>query len=127
MTLPEPVLAPVELLGALAVPAMLLAFGISLHGASRPGRDRESRLPLVAIVTVKTVVHPLMALGLGLVLGLEGVELLAVVVCAALPAAQNVFGYAVRFGHGVTLARDAVLVTTLLSLPVIFAAVALLL
>ncbi|EHY87899.1 AEC family transporter [Saccharomonospora azurea] len=127
VTLPEPVLAPVELLGALAVPAMLLAFGISLHGASRPGRDRESRLPLVAIVTVKTVVHPLMALGLGLVLGLEGVELLAVVVCAALPAAQNVFGYAVRFGHGVTLARDAVLVTTLLSLPVIFAAVALLL
>ncbi|EHR61885.1 AEC family transporter [Saccharomonospora cyanea] len=127
LTLPQSVLAPVELLADLAVPAMLLAFGISLHGSSRPGREREVRLPLVVIVSLKNVVHPLLALGLGLLLGLDGTELLAVVVCAALPAAQNVFGYAVRFGHGVTLARDAVLVSTLLSLPVIFTAVALLL
>jgi malonate transporter len=127
VSLPTPVLAPVELLGDLAVPAMLLAFGISLHGASRPGRDPDSRMPLAVVVTLKTVVHPLLALGFGLLLGLREVDLLAVVVCAALPAAQNVFGYAVRFGHGVTLARDAVLVTTLLSLPAILTSVAFLL
>ncbi|EIE99463.1 AEC family transporter [Saccharomonospora glauca] len=126
LTVPEVVLAPVELLADLAVPAMLLAFGISLSGASRPGRDPDVRVPLVVIVLLKNVIHPLLGLGFGLLLGLSGTELMAVVVCAALPAAQNVFGYAVRFGHGVTLARDAVAVSTLLSLPVIFMAVALL-
>lgn len=125
--LPDAVLNPIELLGDLAVPAMLLAFGISLHGSTRPGRDQTLRIPLLAIVLLKNIGHPLLALAFGLVLGLTGTQLLAVVVCAALPAAQNVFGYAVRFGHGVTLARDAVLLTTLGSLPVIFTAVALLL
>ena len=48
-----------------------------------------------------------LAVTLGLLLGLSGHALLAVVVCAALPTAQNVFGYAVRFGQGVTLGRDA--------------------
>ena len=48
-----------------------------------------------------------------MLLGLEGHALLAVVVCAALPTAQNVFGYAVRFGQGITLGRDAGLATTL--------------
>jgi malonate transporter len=40
--------------------------------------------------------------------------------------AQNVFGYAVRFDQGVPLARDAALVTTLVSVPVLFITVALL-
>ncbi len=125
VTVPELIMAPVGLLADLAVPAMLLAFGISLHGSTMPGRDPESRGPLVVAVVLKNVIHPLLALGLGSLLGLSGTALLAVVVCAALPAAQNVFGYAVRFGQGVTFARDAVLVSTVTSLPVIFAAVAL--
>jgi predicted permease len=41
------------------------------------------------------------------------------VVLAALPTAQNVFNYADRYGTDVVLARDAVLVTTLASLPVL--------
>ena len=59
-------------------------------------------------------------------LGLSGHTLLAVVVCAALPTAQNVFGYAVRFGQGVTLGRDAGLATTLASVPVLVTVVTLL-
>jgi malonate transporter and related proteins len=55
-----------------------------------------------------------------------GAALLTVVVCAALPTGQNVFGYAVRFDQGVALARDAALVTTLVSVPVLFITVALL-
>jgi malonate transporter len=67
-----------------------------------------------------------LALLLGMALGLSGHALLAVVVCAALPTAQNVFTYAVRFEKGVNLARDAALITTIVSVPVLFAAVALL-
>jgi len=122
---PAALLAPVELVGNLAVPAMLLAFGLSLRGAARPGSG-DNGPSLVAVLLLKNLVQPVLALTLGLALGLSGHPLLAVVVCAALPTAQNVFGYAVRFGQGVVLGRDAGLATTLVSAPVLFAVVALL-
>jgi malonate transporter and related proteins len=125
LQLPGAVLAPVELIGDLAVPAMLLAFGLSLRGAARPGAG-DGGPSLAAVLVLKNLVQPALALALGVLLGLEGHALLAVVVCAALPTAQNVFGYAVRFGQGVTLGRDAGLSTTLISVPVLVTVVALL-
>jgi malonate transporter and related proteins len=122
---PDALLAPIELVADLAVPGMLLAFGISLCGAARPGTGAHGPL-LATVLLLKNVVHPVLALLLGLLLGLSGHQLLAVVVCAALPTAQNVFGYAVRFEQGVTLGRDAALSTTILSVPVLFTVVALL-
>ncbi|MBW0106428.1 AEC family transporter, partial [Pseudonocardia sp. KRD291] len=107
IVLPEPVAAPIGLIADMAVPAMLLAFGISLNGAARPGTG-ETAVSLWSAVALKNVVHPLLAWVMGgPVLGLTGPALLAVVVCAALPTAQNVFGYAVRYDRGVVLARDA--------------------
>ena len=53
------------------------------------------------------------------VLGLQSVELLAVTVVAALPTAQNVFTFAVRYGQAEVLARDAIFVSTLGSVPVL--------
>ncbi|MBA2551561.1 MAG: AEC family transporter [Nocardioidaceae bacterium] len=111
--------APVELIGALAIPAILLSFGISLHGFQRPGQGGIGA-SLWTIVALKSVVHPVLAYLVGvLLLDLDGVSLLAVVVTAGLPTAQNVFGYAVRYDQGVLLARDATLVTTILSVPVL--------
>ena len=78
------------------------------------------------MLLLKNLVQPALAMAFGLLLGLSGHALLAVVVCAALPTAQNVFGYAVRFGQGVVLSRDAGLATTLFSAPVLFAVVAVL-
>ena len=50
---------------------------------------------------------------------LDGVDLLAVTVIAALPTAQNVFNHAVRYDRGVLLARDTIFVSTLSSVPVL--------
>lgn len=122
---PEPLMAPVTLIADLAVPAMLLAFGMSLRGAPRPGAGESAPL-LTAVLLLKNVVHPGSALLFGTLLHLDPHELLVVVVCAALPTAQNVFGYAVRFDQGVVLGRDAALTTTVLSAPVLFASVLLL-
>lgn len=122
---PEAVMDPIDLLGDLAVPAMLLAFGISLHASTLPGRDRDLRPSLVTVVALKNLVHPLLAWGLATAVGADEHALLAAVVCAALPTAQNVFGYAVRFDQGVQLARDAALMTTIVSLPMLFGVVAL--
>lgn len=124
--LPEPVAAPITLLADLAVPAMLLAFGISLHGARRPGMGETAGSVWTAVV-IKNVVHPLLAWVFAAgVLGLTGPALLAAVVLAALPTAQNVFGYAVRYERGVTVARDAALATTVAAVPVLLMVAALL-
>ncbi len=50
-------------------------------------------------------------------LGLQCGELLAVTVVAALPTAQNVFTFAIRYHQAEVLARDAIFVTTLGSVP----------
>ncbi|MDD7964961.1 AEC family transporter [Actinomycetospora lemnae] len=118
VAVPEGLLEPVELLADLAVPAMLLAFGLSLAHAQRPGRD-DDPVCLGAVIVLKNLVHPFLAWAIGSAFGLTGPALLAVVVSAALPTAQNVFGYAVRFATGVPLARDAALLTTLVSVPVL--------
>ncbi len=53
-------------------------------------------------------------------------ELVAVVVCAGLPTAQNTFVYAQRYQVGQALATRSVLVTTTLSLGTVLATAALL-
>ncbi|MFI5075292.1 MAG: AEC family transporter, partial [Actinomycetales bacterium] len=50
---------------------------------------------------------------------LRGTALFAAAVTAALPTAQNVFTYANTYRRATVLARDAVFVSTFLSVPVI--------
>ncbi len=116
--LPEPVMAPFELVGAAAVPVMLLAFGLSLHG-QRPFAPGSGRRDILLASALKLTVMPLLALLAGFALGLRGHDLYAVTVLGALPSAQNVFNYAQRYERGLILARDTVLVTTVGSLPVL--------
>lgn len=117
--LPSLVREPIELTAALAVPSALLAYGMSLHGAPRPASgDGAPRVWLA--VALKTLAQPALAYVLGRwVAGLSGVALLAVTVTSALPTAQNVFVYASTYDRGTLLARDVVLLTTVLSAPVL--------
>jgi predicted permease len=119
--LPRLVLEPIELTAALAIPAALLAYGISLHGAPRPASGEEAGQVWLA-VALKTLAQPALAYALGRwAAGLDGVALLAVTVTSALPTAQNVFVYASSYDRATLLARDVVLLTTVLSVPVLMA------
>ncbi|GAA2550679.1 MULTISPECIES: AEC family transporter [Streptomyces] len=123
---PGPVMDPVTLIGNMAVPAVLLAFGISLRGSTLPLRGGERGAVLLA-VALKSFVQPAVAWALAAgVFGLRGAQLLDVVVTSALPAAQNLFTYASRYRVGETLAREAILVSTVLSVPVLVVVAALL-
>ncbi|WP_049571161.1 AEC family transporter [Nocardiopsis sp. SBT366] len=119
---PAPLMEPFELIGGMAVPAMLLAFGISLHGSSLPGRAGPDQVPVLLAVALKSIGLPLTAWALGsLAFGLEGAALFSVVVLAALPTAQNVYNYATLYRTGETLTREVILLTTFLTVPVLFA------
>ena len=117
--LPTIIADPVELIGAMAVPGMLLAYGIALRlGPGFGGGVPPGELALTS--TLKLAVQPLVAYAVAHhVLGLTGQALLAVVVCSSLPTAQNIFVHATRYDRATTLARDTILVTTVGAVPVI--------
>ena len=97
------------------------------HGArSTSQRGAGRRRDLWLAVGWKLAVMPGLAVVVGLAAGLSGGQLLAPVVTAALPTAQNVFMYASRYGAAKDLARDAVLLTTAGFVPVVLLAAALL-
>ncbi|MER7773860.1 AEC family transporter [Streptomyces sp. NPDC096191] len=117
LRVPDPVMDPLTLIGNMSVPAVLLAFGISLCGSTMPmrGADRE---PVLLAVALKAVGQPAVAWALASwVFGLRGAQLLDVVVTSALPAAQNLYTYASTYEVGERLARDAILVSTVVSVP----------
>jgi predicted permease len=124
--LPQWVNDPLHMIGNMAVPAMLLAYGISLRLGPLPGRG-EPKTQIGYIVTLKLIVQPLVGFLMArYVLHLDPHAVLAVTVVAALPTAQNVFTHAVRYERGVILARDSIFVTTVLSLVVLVVIAALL-
>ena len=83
-----------------------------------PALKRES-IPLFLAVTLRCLGGPAITFALGSLFGLTESALLAATVAGAFPTANNVFVYAHRFNTGVTLARDAVLISTFVSLAVI--------
>jgi predicted permease len=118
-TPPGALLEPATLIGNMAVPAVLLAFGISLRGSALPGRGPE-RGPVLLSVVLKSVAQPAIAWAVAAgVFRLDATDQLNVVVTAALPAAQNLFTYAARYEAGVRLAQESILLSTILAVPVL--------
>jgi malonate transporter len=118
LRLPAVLAHPIATIGSAAVPVVLIAFGMSLSG--RPvlaaGPDRVAT---IAAVALKTVGMPALAFLLAVAFGLTHAATYAVTVLAALPTAQNIFLYAQRFRTGLTVARDAVFLSTVVCVPVL--------
>ncbi|MFE6662502.1 AEC family transporter [Streptomyces sp. NPDC057697] len=140
LRLPHALAHSFDLLGTAAVPTALVTLGLSLNGrpsggtaASLNGRPsggtaakeappgahagRTGRAEVAVTVALKTLLQPLVAyLVGGPLLGLPEHQLLAVVVCSALPTAQNAFLYAQQYGLDTRVARDAVVSSTVVSM-----------
>ncbi len=118
-----PIADPLELLADLAIPTVLLAFGISLT-AGIGDAPPTNRLDLTIAVLVKTVLMPATAFALARWgFGATPEQQLLVTVLAALPSAQNINAYAAVYRRNESLARDATLISTALSVPIIVAIV----
>lgn len=111
---------PLTMLAGLAVPTMLIAFGVSLRLGPLPGKGPLWNETLV-LCGLKLFVQPVLALVFSRIFGLDQVTTLAVMVLAGLPTAQNIFSHAVRYQRSVVLARDVVFLTSIASIGTIMA------
>jgi predicted permease len=95
-----------------------MAFGMSLNGSKPLQADAGRRTDALLASGFKLFVHPAIAYVFArFALGLDGAALFAVVVTSALPTAQNVFVAASRYKAGLTVAKDTVLITTVVAVP----------
>ncbi|MBN9131648.1 MAG: AEC family transporter [Paenarthrobacter ureafaciens] len=119
---PQLILEPIHLIGGAAIPAMLMAFGMSLNGSKPLQNSGGRRLDTLLASAFKLLVHPLIAYVFArFALNMDGHALFAVVVTSALPTAQNVFVAANRYQAGITVAKDTVLLTTIVAVPAMIA------
>ncbi len=111
ITLPAPVMRPIELLSDAALPVMMLVLGMQLERAAIP----ERRLLVVLATMLTLVVTPLLALGLAQVLGLSGAARQAAVVQASMPTAVVTTILALEYEIAPAFVTGVVFVSTLLS------------
>ncbi|MEU9089358.1 AEC family transporter [Streptomyces sp. NPDC048428] len=118
LRLPAAVTHSCDVLGAAAVPTALITLGLSLHGGPADGTGRVAgRAEVGVAVALKTLVQPIVAFAVaGPLLHLPDPQVLAVVLCSALPTAQNAFIYARQYGLDTGLARNSVVASTVVSM-----------
>lgn len=122
LQLPDWTLDPMKLVAQLAVPLMLIIFGMSLHGLSA-SQGVGDRAPTALAVTLKSLVQPVLAWVLAVfVFRLDGFSTFVVTACAILPTGQNVVLYAVRYGVAQKIAQSTAVTTTVLAVPLLLGA-----
>jgi len=109
--LPIPISRPIELLGAAAVPVMLLILGMQIGSGTMP----TQRGLLAACVGLRMVLGPLIAWVIAPYFGLDGLAREVGVLESAMPTAVMSTIIAIEFDSEPTFVTGVVLVTTLLS------------
>ncbi len=108
-----PIIGPfLEVLGRAALPIGLLAVGAGLDLAAA----RRAGLPVGISSLGKLVISPAIAAGLCIVLGLQSVELAAVVLYAALPCSASAYVLARLMGGDAQMMASIITVHTLLAI-----------
>lgn len=112
LVIPAVVDRPLQLLGNAFAPMALVLVGVTLANTALGSHWRSA----LALSAVKNLVHPLLVVAAGWVLGLAGVPLAVMVVVAALPIGANVFLFAQRYRVAEDLITASVGVSTVLAL-----------
>ncbi|MDY5151720.1 AEC family transporter [Actinotignum urinale] len=116
--IPAVIESPLDMMGKANVPIILLAMGISLRGSHIPKWGHDAAALLLGIV-MRCIGGPLLVWLFAMPMGVTGKELMSLMIVGAFPTANNVFVFAHRYHANVGLARDAVIITTFVSLTVI--------
>jgi predicted permease len=108
---PLPLMRAIDLVGAAAIPIMLVILGMQVARIKLP----DSKVLLSAAIGLRLVVSPIIGLGLARWMGMTAVQTQAAVLEAAMPAAVLDTMLAVKFDLEPDFVAAAVLFSTLLS------------
>ncbi len=122
VTLPVGIARGVELLAQAAIPMVLIALGLQLGQRS----SLKLTAPVLIAAAVRVVALPVLAAGLGLLLGLDGLALSSLILACSMPTAVNAFMLAREYGSNPALVASVVALSTLASLGTIAGVVAVL-
>ncbi|MEO7392041.1 MAG: AEC family transporter [Ramlibacter sp.] len=111
LTLPAVIDKPLLLLANAFGPLALLLVGVTL-AATPVGRHWRGAIALAA---VKNIVHPVLVIAIGWLLGLHGVPLAVMAIAASLPIGANVFLFSQRYQVAEELTTAGVAVSMLLA------------
>ena len=114
--LPAAVLKPVGQVSAATTPVALIILGASFKGGSFHHHLRQ----LVLCVSTRLVIVPAAVLGVAMVLGFRGVDLVTLLTIFATPCAVASFAMAQQMGSDAELAGNCVVYTSALSCLTIF-------
>lgn len=112
LSLPTGVNSAIDIVAGAAVPLVLMGLGIQL---GKSGKIHLTR-PVLTAATLRVVVLPFVAWGLGLALGLHGIPLQSLVLACAMPTAVNVLMIAMEYGADADAAASAVALSTFASI-----------
>ena len=112
LAIPAVVDRPLELLGAAFAPMSLMLVGLTLASTALGAHWRNA----LVLTAVKNLLHPLLVVLAGWLLGLAGVPLAVMVVVASLPIGANVFLFSQRYDVAQDLITASVGLSTLLAL-----------
>jgi predicted permease len=118
VALPLPATRVVELVADAAIPVMLLILGLQLV---KTGRWRPTKRVWGA-VTLKMILAPALGTAAGVLVGLTGLDLAALVLLSAMPTAVNTLVMTVEFGGDPAPVGETVAITTaasLVTLPIV--------
>jgi len=111
VAIPDVVSSGLDSLASLVVPLIMISVGLSL----RFGSVRDHAVPLAALVAIRLVVAPLVALGVGTVVLDDPDAVRLVVLQAGMPAMMLTLVIGARFKLDTDFIASAILVTTVLS------------
>jgi predicted permease len=111
MTVPTPIMRPVQLLNDAALPIMMLVLGMQLERAMMPPRFA----PVVVAVTLSLLVTPMVAFGVASGLHLTGPAWPAAMIQASMPAAVVTTILALEYDIAPAFVTSVVFASTLLS------------
>jgi hypothetical protein len=112
LQIPDIVDRPLQLLGNAFAPMALVLVGVTLANTALGSHWRGA----LALSAVKNLVHPVLVVAAGWLLGLSGTPLAVMVVVASLPIGANVFLFAQRYGVAEDLITASVGLSTVLGL-----------
>lgn len=112
IALPEPIDAPLAMLGGSAIPAALVGIGAALTRYQLRAALPET----LSVAGLSLIVHPAIVFALThFVFGLPPVAVYAAVMMAAMPPGVNIYVFAAMYDRAVSLAASALLLSTALA------------